>query len=77
MIPIECYWCGLLYFTGSDFFNKQMRIIALEHNFTLSEYYLTPLGENAAKGTPVEVNSEEDVFEYLNMSYKPPAQRNL
>lgn len=29
MIPYENYYCGLLYFTGSDFFNQQMRTIAL------------------------------------------------
>lgn len=54
-----------------------MRLIALEKNFTLSEYYLTPLGESGAKGEPVEINSEEDVFDYLGMQYKPPNQRNL
>lgn len=56
MIPIESFWCGLLYFTGSsehegelilsgsDFFNKQMRQIALEKGFTLSEYTICPIG---------------------------------
>jgi DNA polymerase beta len=25
LVPLENFWCGLLYFTGSDFFNTQMR----------------------------------------------------
>ncbi len=77
MIPIESYWCGLLYFTGSDFFNTQMRIIALERGFTLSEYSICPLGETGVKGDPIPVNSEEDVFEVLGMKYKTPEERNL
>lgn len=43
MIPYESYWCGLLYFTGSDMFNKQMRKLALEKGFTLSEYTICPI----------------------------------
>jgi DNA polymerase beta len=27
--------CGLLYFTGSDFFNTQMRLLALERGYTV------------------------------------------
>lgn len=30
--------CAVLYFTGSDFFNVQMRLLALERGFTLNEY---------------------------------------
>jgi DNA polymerase beta len=79
-----------MYFTGSDFFNTQMRIIALEKNFTLSEYSLCPLGisfysystddpqgENGTKGDPVPITSEEDIFTYLGMKFKTPEERNL
>lgn len=77
MIPIECYPCGLLYFTGSDFFNTQMRMICLEKGFTLSEYYLQPLGETGAKGEPLVVTCEKDIFDYLGMEYKEPHQRSI
>ena len=30
LIPIDQYYCGTLYFTGSDMFNKQMRQHALD-----------------------------------------------
>ncbi|VDI55372.1 DNA polymerase beta, partial [Mytilus galloprovincialis] len=44
LIPFDQYYCALLYFTGSDVFNKNMRAHALEKGFTLNEYTLRPLG---------------------------------
>jgi DNA polymerase beta len=69
LIPYQSFYTGLLYFTGSDFFNTrkkrfhsffflsffflshhfflfiaEMRTIALERGFTLSEYSLRPIG---------------------------------
>ena len=38
LIPEDQYYCGILYFTGSDEFNRQMRQHALEKGFTLNEY---------------------------------------
>ena len=44
LIPHDQYYCALLYFTGSDVFNKNMRGHALEEGFTLNEYSLRPVG---------------------------------
>lgn len=44
LIPHDQYYCGILYFTGSDMFNKEMRAHALEAGFTLNEYTLRPVG---------------------------------
>ena len=44
LIPHDQYYCALLYFTGSDMFNKNMRGIALEKGFTLNEYSIRPVG---------------------------------
>eukprot|EP01089_Gocevia_fonbrunei_P009432 TRINITY_DN21732_c0_g1_i1.p2 TRINITY_DN21732_c0_g1~~TRINITY_DN21732_c0_g1_i1.p2 ORF type:complete len:240 (-),score=35.40 TRINITY_DN21732_c0_g1_i1:54-773(-) len=77
MIPHENFYCGLLYFTGSDFFNNQMRIRAQEKGYTLNEYELCPLGEDGKKGKPLPVASEKDVFDYLGMEYKVPEERNV
>ena len=38
LIPCDQYHCGILYFTGSDEFNRQMRQKALDKGFTLNEY---------------------------------------
>lgn len=49
LIPKDQYYCGVLYFTGSDIFNKNMRTHALEKGFTLNEYTLRPLGVTGKK----------------------------
>jgi DNA polymerase beta len=42
--PHDQYYCSVLYYTGSDLFNKNMRAHALENSFTLNEYTLRPIG---------------------------------
>lgn len=49
LIPHDQYYCALLYFTGSDIFNKNMRAHALEVGFTLNEYTLRPLGSTGSQ----------------------------
>lgn len=44
LIPKDQYYCGVLYFTGSDIFNKNMRAHALEKGFTINEYTIRPVG---------------------------------
>jgi len=75
MIPYESFFCGVLYFTGSDFFNKEMRKLALRRGFTLSEYSIRPLDFNGQPGDPLPVFSERDVFNYLQMDYLEPTER--
>ena len=49
LIPHDQYYCALLYFTGSDMFNKNMRGHALEQGFTLNEYSIRPVGSTGEK----------------------------
>lgn len=77
LIPNDQYYCALLYFTGSDQFNKNMRAHALEQGFTLNEYCLRPVGSTGTPGEPLPVSSEEDIFDYLGMKFKKPDERNL
>ncbi|KAH3866823.1 DNA polymerase beta-like isoform X2 [Dreissena polymorpha] len=76
IIPHDQYYCALLYFTGSDMFNKNMRAIAIEKGFTLNEYSLRPMGSTGVPGEPLPVTCEEDIFDYIDMEYKKPAERN-
>ena len=69
-IPYESYFSALLYFTGSAELNKQMRNIAKNKHLKLSEYGL--FKEN---GDKIEINSERDVFEALDMEYLIPRLR--
>ncbi|KAJ0175568.1 hypothetical protein K1T71_008727 [Dendrolimus kikuchii] len=76
LVPCEKYYCAVLYFTGSDVFNKAMRTHALEKGFTLNEYSLRPIGSTGLPGEPVPLSSEEEIFEYIDYPYKKPEERN-
>jgi DNA polymerase beta len=82
------YYFALLYFTGSYNFNIYMRKIALTKGLSLSEYgFKAATGANAAAGdagvatnkniidTSDTINSEEDIFKYLGMTYVEPHRR--
>ncbi|XP_049867974.1 DNA polymerase beta-like [Pectinophora gossypiella] len=77
LLPPEQYQCAVLYFTGSDVFNKTMRAHALQHRFTLNEYSLRPLGVTGVPGEPVPISSEEEIFDYIDFPYKKPEERNM
>lgn len=74
-IPLDQYHCGLLYFTGSDELNKEMRRKAIEMGFHLSEYCIRPVGEGGVMGEALPVTSEHDIFDYLDMPYLEPKDR--
>ncbi|KAJ8287312.1 hypothetical protein GJAV_G00050110 [Gymnothorax javanicus] len=76
LIPKDQYYCGVLYFTGSDIFNKNMRTRALEKSFTLNEYTIRPLGVTGIAGEPLAVDSEKDVFDYIMWKYREPKDRS-
>ncbi|KNC56060.1 DNA polymerase beta [Thecamonas trahens ATCC 50062] len=78
-VPYDHFYFGLLYFTGSGFFNIQMRRIALDLGYTLNEHGMMPIDKEtgAVIGDSVKVNSEEDIFRLLNMAYKSPPERDL
>uniref|UniRef100_A0A8C5G8U8 DNA polymerase n=1 Tax=Gouania willdenowi TaxID=441366 RepID=A0A8C5G8U8_GOUWI len=76
LIPKDQYYCGVLYFTGSDIFNKNMRTHALEKGFTLNEYTIRPLGVTGVAGEPLLVDSEKDIFDYIQYKYKEPKDRS-
>ncbi|KAK2185306.1 hypothetical protein NP493_240g01043 [Ridgeia piscesae] len=77
LIPHDQFYCALLYFTGSDMFNKNMRQHALEQGFTLNEYCLRPVGVTGVAGEALPVSSERDIFDYIGMTYKKPDERNM
>ena len=74
LIPHHQFYCGVLYFTGSDTFNKGMRAWALDKGFTLNEYSLRPMVGGSPQ-EPLPVLSELDIFHYLDFPYKQPADR--
>lgn len=56
--PYDQFYCAILYFTGSDLFNKQMRDHALHQGFTLNEYTLRPMGSTGKMLYEIIVNDK-------------------
>lgn len=77
LTPYDQYYCSVLYFTGSDLFNQQMRGHAQSNGFTLNEYCLRRVGSTGAPGEPLPVTCEEDIFDYMDYPYKKPQERNI
>ncbi|RZF36460.1 hypothetical protein LSTR_LSTR009556 [Laodelphax striatellus] len=75
--PFDQYYCAILYFTGSDLFNKKMRAHALQKNFTLNEYTLRFIGCTGVPGNPVKIESEKDIFDCIDFPFKSPSERSV
>ena len=70
------YYFALLYFTGSYNFNIYMRRIALQKGLSLSEYGFKDIKDSKnIIDTSDIINSEEDIFKYLDMTYVEPSKR--
>ena len=67
------YPFAILYFTGSDDFNKMMRKSILEKGMTINEYSLKD-GETKEPINHV-FREEKDIFNYLKIEYIEPWQR--
>jgi DNA polymerase/3'-5' exonuclease PolX len=70
------YYFALLYFTGSYSFNIYMRRIALEKGYSLSEYGIKNNKDKKFVDTGNLINSEEDIFKFLQIPYVPPNKRD-
>ena len=79
--PKEQYGFALLYFTGSDYFNRSMRLFAEKKGYTLSDHGLVPTGKvkktKVSKGMTVPCQTEEEVFKALGLPYRAPSEREL
>lgn len=63
-----------LYFTGNVELNKQLRNIALKRGYTLSD---TCLKKTSTGNKVSNIYSERDIFEWANMPYLKPSERNI
>ena len=81
VVPYNEWACSLMYFTGSDYFNRSMRLLAKKNGMSLSEHSLNTGvirkgSEKIFDGTPLPVFSEKDVFDYLGLEYREPHERD-
>lgn len=71
VVKPEEYYTALQYFTGSKEHNIQLRGIAKDKGFLLSEYELKDRKTNVR----VPINSEEEIYEKLGVDYPDPTKR--
>ena len=79
--PREHFAFAVLYFTGSQNFNRSMRLFARKKGYSLGDYGLLPANriknESVWKGKTVPCYTEEDIFRALGLEYKKPEDRDL
>lgn len=71
LIPMESYFPALIYFTGSYYFNQEMRLNAKKLGYKLNEYGLYDNRNDEI----ITVLSEQDIFDKLEMKYLSPDER--
>ena len=81
---------AMLYFTGSDHFNRSMRHFAKLKGYSLSDHGLVPCTRDAKQrdaqgnyvdnkvliGKTVVCDDEEAIFRFLRLDWKEPTERN-
>ena len=77
----ECFGYAVLYFTGSDYFNRSMRLFARKKGYTLSDHGLHPAfrlrNQKIWEGENIPCFTEEDVFKVLGLDYRKPEERSV
>jgi len=70
--PTSNYAGTLLYFTGSEHFNRRLRLLAKEKGFYLCNHNLALAdSKGKRKGPRLRTESEEDIFKHLGLEYTP------
>ena len=67
------YPFAILYFTGSAYFNRSLRLFAKKKGYHLSDKELS----NRFTGVRISCNSEEDIFKALDLKYQTPEERDI
>jgi DNA polymerase beta len=77
LFPIESFYTGLLAYTGSGEFIRQVSTIAINKGFKLNEYQLVPVGLTGVEGESIEIKNEKDIFDMLGITYREPEMRSF
>lgn len=76
LTPAEEYPYAILYFTGSQQFNINMRNDALAKGYTLNEHGMKPIRRGVTP-VPDTIRTEQEIFEFLGLQYVPPESRDI
>ena len=79
--PADQFPFAVLYFTGSDYFNRSMRLYCHKRGLSLSDHGLTHVirhrREAIHEGASVPCRSERDIFDAIGLPYRMPHERDL
>ena len=79
--PKHMFPFAVLYFTGSDYFNRSMRLYCHQKGLSLSDKGLVPVvrvkKDVVHEGPPIPCNSEKDIFDAIGLEYKEPSERSV
>ena len=64
---------AILYFTGSAYFNRSLRLYAKKKGYHLSDKELS----DRITGEKILCYSEEDIFKALSLKYQTPEERDI
>ena len=85
-LDIKVYSAGhfpfaVMYFTGSDYFNRSMRLYCQKKGLSLSDKELRPVvrvkNEKVHEGAAIPCATERDIFVATGLPYKAPEERDL
>lgn len=82
IVPYEELGAAMLYFTGSNLFNRTMRYLAQLKGYSLNQHGLYKnvirvKRKKTTDGQLVESQSERRIFEILGIPYREPSERSL
>lgn len=75
-IPPESWGSAILFATGSADFNIEMRRWLKINGYKLNRYGLYKVTKENPKGELLAQQSEEDIFDALDLEWVPPSERN-
>jgi DNA polymerase lambda len=79
--PKSEFGYAVLYFTGSDYFNRSMRLFARKKGFSLSDRGLFPAfrvkNQKVWEGQNIPCYTEEEVFKVLGLEFRTPEERDV
>jgi len=73
--PMNEQATAILYFTGSGYFNRSMRLIAKKKHYRLDDHGLYVVSAKGERMQRLVMNTEQDVFDTLGLEYKEPHER--
>lgn len=75
-MPYNSMPAAMLYFTGPQQLNEEMRLTAKKKNMTLNEYGLF-IVDSKGNRYEIPISSEKDIFDEIGMKYLTPEERDI